>query len=265
MAADERPSAGGSTRRSMADVSRFVPKSKLQHEAMQDARHSLARDLHDGLLQTLTAIMLQVDAVSKEIVTDAKAARAHLQAIGNLIAAEQRDLRAFAQRLKPTAGTPATSPAELATALETVRKRTQQLGGVRVEIVVAGDGSIPRHVGDEVYRIVQEALANVARHARAQSARVVLTIRFDEIRITVSDNGCGFPFRGEFDLAALTARNCGPASLRERVAGLGGTLMLRSRLSGSSLEIVLPFEPHEPTSTRTRPDPRGRSASAGDN
>ena len=64
-----------------------------------------------------------------------------------------------------------------------------------------------------------------------------------QVRITVADNGRGFPFRGDYDHAALTALRLGPVTLKERVAALGGTLAIASTESGARLEIALPLEP----------------------
>jgi signal transduction histidine kinase len=234
--------AEGSTRQAISDISRFFSKSKIQHDAMEDERTRLARDLHDGVLQALTGIALQLEAASKLIATDPDGARARIVAIGDLIAAEQRELRGFVHRLKHGIGASLASPEELATALHKLRERAVQLGGVRVDLAIDGHGSVPRSTGDAIYRVVQEALTNVVRHAHAQSARVQVMIRFDKVRIRVSDDGCGFPFRGEHNLASLAARNWGPKSLRERVAALRGELLLTSSLSGSSLDICLPID-----------------------
>jgi len=81
----------------------------------------------------------------------------------------------------------------------------------------------------------------VARHAHAQVAHVAVGVLFDKVCISVSDDGCGFPFRGRYDLAALIARELGPISLRERVAALRGELTLTSGAAGSKLEISLPL------------------------
>ena len=70
--------AEGSTRQAISDISRFFSKSKIQHDAMEDERTRLARDLHDGVLQTLTGISLQLEAASKLIATDPDAARARM-------------------------------------------------------------------------------------------------------------------------------------------------------------------------------------------
>jgi signal transduction histidine kinase len=254
--------AEGSTRRVMADISRCFSKSKVQSEAAEDERARLARDLHDGVLQTLTAVSLQLEAAAKLIATDPDASRAWLGTIGDMITSEQRELRLFIQRLNVAAGRPMTSAAELATALAKLRDRAESLGGLRVTLAVDGHGSIPRILGEEIFRIVQEALNNVARHARAQSTRARITIEPDKVCIRISDDGCGFPFHGEYDLASLAAKNRGPVSLRGRVAALRGELMLSSSNSGSSLDIFLPNDQSALDWIHSRTTEPGLSATA---
>ncbi|HEV8454265.1 MAG TPA: hypothetical protein VGQ24_05215 [Gemmatimonadales bacterium] len=92
-----------------------------------------------------------------------------------------------------------------------------------------------------IFRLVQEPLVNVARHAQATKARTVLGGGYREVRLVVADNGHGFPFRGCYDHSALKALHLGPASLRERLSALGGTLDIDSTTSGARLEIRLPL------------------------
>ena len=93
----------------------------------------------------------------------------------------------------------------------------------------------------EIYRIVQEALVNAARHAHASAARVEVDAGGDEVRIDITDDGRGFAFRGRHDLAELQAMGVGPVSLRERVAAQGGSLVVDSSDGGSRLSIRLPL------------------------
>jgi signal transduction histidine kinase len=231
----------GAARQVMADVTKFFSKERLQHEAVRVERTRLARDLHDGILQALTGAALQLEAASGLIATDPDAARVRIQAVGDLIAAEQRELRLLIQRLKPAAATSLASVDELAAALEQLRDRIGQQWRLRIHLIISGRGGIPRILGDDIYRIVQEGLANVARHAQAEDVHVAVGILIDKICIRVSDDGCGFPFHGRYDLAALIARELGPVSLRERVAALRGELILTSGVAGSSLDISLPL------------------------
>jgi signal transduction histidine kinase len=228
----------GAGRQATAEVNRFFSKDRLE----LDERMRLARELHDGVLQALAGAALQLEAISHLIDLDPKAAQAQLRAVGELIAGEQRELRGWIERLQPaTSGSIATG-ADLAAALEKVRERAEWQWGFHIDLSVDGGGTVPRTLGDEIYRIVQEALTNAGRHAHTRVVRtnVTLDTGSDPVRITVSDDGSGFPFRGRYELAELTARRIGPRSLRERVALLGGELVLTSEPSGSQLDIRLP-------------------------
>ena len=207
----------------------------------EDIRTQLGCDLHDSTLQALAGVALQLEAASELIASDPEAARARIQAIGDMIAAEQRALRAIIQRLKPAKITSVASVAELSAVLEELRNRIARTWPLRIELVVGGVGAIPTTLVENICRIIQEALANVARHAHAEVARVSVDATPDKVCIGVSDDGRGFPFQGRYELAALIARGIGPVSLRERVAALRGKLILTSDAAGSHLDISLPL------------------------
>jgi signal transduction histidine kinase len=230
----------GPAARVLSDLTRFRAKERLQLEAMREERRRLGRDIHDGILQALTGAAMQLDAAARLIESDPATARACVQAVCELLANEQRELRALI-RTTGAEGESSVSISELAAVLETVRDRIGQQWGLRVELTIGGHGTVLRDLGDDIYSIVQEALANVARHAHASTARVSLSLLADKASVVVCDDGCGFPFHGRYELADLVSRNIGPVSLRERVAARRGSLALTSSLSGSRLEIALPF------------------------
>jgi signal transduction histidine kinase len=234
----------GAGRQVMADVNRFFSKERLEQSAMHEERLRLARELHDGVLQSLAGAALQLEAMSRLIDEDPAAARERLRDIEKLIAEEQRELRQWIQKAQPTASPSIATGADLGAALEKLRQRAEWQWGLRIELTVDSRGAVPRILGDEIYRIVQEALTNAGRHARAGKVRVIIRLGVGStpVQITVADDGCGFPFRGRYDLALLKEKQVGPRSLRERVAELRGELVLNSGLSGSQLEITLPMD-----------------------
>jgi signal transduction histidine kinase len=144
--------------------------------------------------------------------------------------------------LQPATSASIATGADLAAALEKLRERAEWQWGFKVELSVEGGGTVPRTLGDEIYRIVQEAFTNAGRHAHARLVRATVTLGTgpDPVRIIVSDDGCGFPFRGVYDHSELAARRIGPRSLRERVALLGGELVITSELSGAEIDVTLP-------------------------
>jgi signal transduction histidine kinase len=97
----------------------------------------------------------------------------------------------------------------------------------------------------EVYRLLQEALVNAARHAQATCIRISAASVPEGVALRITDNGRGFPFEGVYDLATLNARRIGPVSLKERIGSLRGGLVLRTSDQGTVLEMSLPARAHE--------------------
>ena len=242
-------------RRMVVDVTRFSSKNRIERAATLDERLRLARELHDGMLQSLTGAALQLEATAQLVENNPQAARERLREVQNLIAEEQRDLRQWIESMRRDASVSSPSHDDLAAALQTLCTRVTRWGP-RVELVGPDGGTIPVALTDQVYRLVEESLSNVTRHAHACVARVEVRILLDRVSIIVEDDGCGFPFHGRYDLAALIARRLGPVSLKERIASVDGGLVLTSTLSGSRLEIDLPF----PRQSISRSLPVARSA-----
>lgn len=232
-------------RQVVAEIGPFSCTQPLQRATWLSERARLAQELHDGALQSLAAAALQVEAVSHVIEADPDKASDRLRGVAKIIEQGQCELRALAERLGSAAPAMTAPSVDLAAALAAVREALERKYGVRVELSMSIRSTVSRLLGREIPAIVYEALTNVGRHARASVAYVSIELGRDTpVRIAVADDGCGFPFRGRYDLRQLTARRVGPKSLRERVAALGGQLILTSELSGSRLEISLPREEH---------------------
>ena len=238
---DDRLTEGAASQ-AVADFTKFRAKERMQLEAMREERRRFARDIHDGILQALTGAAMQLEAASRLIDSDPATAHACVTAVCELIASEQRELRNLIRKTEPAADRSLVGLSELASVLESIRDRFGQQWTLSIELTIGGHGHVGRSLSDDVYSIVQEALANVGRHARAKACHVSLVLLRNKVCITVQDDGCGFPFRGRYDLPALIARDIGPVSLRERIAARHGALTLVSGLSGSRLEISLPLK-----------------------
>jgi signal transduction histidine kinase len=226
----------------VARMDQFSLLQRLQDTAATEARIRLARDLHDGLLQSLTGAALQLETVHRLLDKDPQVARERVLDIQRLLAAEQHDLRSFIWELKLTPLSPAETDACLATRLQELGERIERHWGLRVAIhVQCLEAEIPETLARDIYRLVHEALINAARHAHAAAARVELDVTDMQVRITVADDGCGFPFRGHYDLAALTTLNLGPVTLKERIVSLDGSLVIDSTEAGARLHMTLPL------------------------
>ncbi|NJL27948.1 MAG: sensor histidine kinase [Thermoanaerobaculia bacterium] len=221
----------------------FYLTEQLRQTAATEERIRLARDLHDGVLQSMTGFALQLAAVRRLLDEGRPTAARRLEEVQRLIAFEQRDLRFFIAELKPPESQENAS-ASLESRLNELARRIEKEWGLDVELDTE---ALPTPLADglarDVYHLLREALFNAARHSEARRVRARLARREpSEITIEVCDDGRGFPFEGRFSEAELARDNRGPKTLRERVASLGGTLELSSGPQGTEIHIVLPLK-----------------------
>jgi signal transduction histidine kinase len=219
----------------------------LSHQSRQVAvseeRLAFARDLHDGLLQSLMGTALQVAAARELLGRDPALAEERLRQVQQLVREEQRELRELIQELRPEARSAApTRP--LAERLKSLAEIERGIWGIEVHLDVSAIA--PASVEHEVYWIVREALSNVARHSGASSVSVEIAVRNGgALAVGIADNGRGLPIQGRYDAEALERLGAGPITLRERIQRLGGSLIVDSGPSGTRLQIELPREPAE--------------------
>jgi signal transduction histidine kinase len=204
--------------------------------AAKEERIRVARDLHDGILQSLTGIRLELRAAAGAP-NDASLVRQRLGAIESALAIEQRELRTFISALGP--GKPAIrSDSSLARRLDAMRERIALQWKMPVTIRCIAD-EVPSEIEDAVPLMVHEAIVNALKHG--QPSRVAVSVEGNDatLRIVVADDGGGFPFRGRQDHRALIENQVGPKSLLERVAALGGEVSIESSETGSRVEMIL--------------------------
>ena len=232
----------GVARQVATDVNTSFSRERLERVATEHERLRLARELHDGVLQSLTGVTFQLRALAKIVEEYPDPVRNRLRDIEQLLQSEQRNLRAWIETLKPKSPTAMASTSDMSTALGALCDRFSRWG-MCVKFAMPAAAIIPRTLGDEIYRLVQEGLSNAARHAKARNATIELEANEGQVRLVIDDDGIGFPFKGRYDLALLNARDIGPTSIKERVASLNGRMSIFSTLSGSRIEITLPNQP----------------------
>jgi len=209
---------------------------QMKEIAAGEERIRLARDLHDGVLQSLTGIRLKISAAVSDI-EGSPVARERLSAIERALAIEQRELRRFISGLGP--GRSSTGSAgSLASQLDMMRERIALEWKMPVTIRCSAE-RLPDVIERAVPLMVHEAVVNALKHGQPSQVAATVDATRDEVRIVVADDGHGFPFRGRLNHRALTERRVGPRSLLDRVTALGGEVWIDSSDAGSRVEIAL--------------------------
>jgi signal transduction histidine kinase len=224
-----------------ARLSQAYLLQKLRDTVVTTERVRLARDLHDGVLQTLTGAALQLQAARRTLTVDPAAAEERLSQVQRIIAAGQNDLRFFINQLGPQRAAEG-GPIDLRGHVHELADRIRRQWGVPVTVATEPSAlEIPDLLVTDLFLLIHEALVNAARHARASAIQLAIFREAHQISIAVVDDGQGFPFEGRYSLADLTRDQIGPRTLRERVASLGGSLEIDSRRSGSRVSLTVPL------------------------
>jgi signal transduction histidine kinase len=217
---------------------------RLHRTSILEERLRLARDLHDGILQSLAGIGLKIQAADHLLASDPEKARHELAEIQSLLLSEQRDIRSLVKELRPYGFRSAEDVTSLLDKLDGLKKTISDHWKMDVSLKMArnSNNNMDDRLKREVYFLMREALVNAARHARATNVSAELDMEGPCIHIRVMDNGHGFPYHGRYDHTALCASRMGPRSIRERLAALGGSLTLDSRDTGTTLEMTIPLD-----------------------
>jgi signal transduction histidine kinase len=201
-----------------------------------EERTRLAREIHDTLLQGVTGIVLQLGVVLPQVRTAPDAATAMLERIIELAVATSREARQAVWDMRPTA----LDDADFPHAVEATARRLADAAGVAVGMSAMGSvRTLPLEPQSVVLRVVQEAVANVVRHAHARSIRLQLEYGTRRVRLVVTDDGRGFVVERNFH---AYQGHWGLLGMQERASELGGALSVRSAPgSGTTVTLVLPY------------------------
>jgi signal transduction histidine kinase len=204
--------------------------------AKEDERSRISRELHDEFGQTLTAAKINLQ-ILRSTAADAAVAQ-RLEDSVTMVDSMIRQARDIARGLRP----PLLDEAGLVPALDHHLKSLAERSGLTIELDATPDVThVPPGLDTTVFRVVQEAVSNALRHARATLIRVTLRAESDALRLVVEDDGVGF------DPEAVSQRvkrgeHLGLLGMTERVRNAGGTIELDLRPgAGSRLEVTVPF------------------------
>ena len=202
--------------------------------AQEEERRTIARELHDEVGQVLTALKVEIAVAQREIASGDGAAETLAEA-NHIADSALQTVRNMSQLLHPAA----LDDLGLAAAIDSSLRGLARRQAIRAELHQAGmRDRLPREVELAAYRIVQEAITNVGKHANATRCDVHLTQLEDRLLIEVEDDGIGFV---EDTQRPIIARGLGLISVRERATRLGGTFnILSAPGQGTRLIVSLP-------------------------
>jgi NarL family two-component system sensor histidine kinase LiaS len=189
--------------------------------ARVEERNRLARDLHDTVKQQTYAARMQLSAAKNLLADNPQAAAGHIESALQLNRETQQELKLIIDELRPAA----LEGRGLAQALSEYAARWQEHTGIKVETVISSERPLPLEVEQALYRVLQESLSNVARHAEADSVSLNLSIAPDQVTLSISDNGRGF------EPAIVSANSLGLAGMKQRLAEVNGALTIESTLA----------------------------------
>ena len=217
--------------------------------AREEEQRRIARDLHDGIGQSLTSLLLRLRATAE--VPTFEEARARLGELRGITASLLDEVRRLARGLRPSV----LDDLGLAAALERYAAEYAQAHGIAVD-VVAPDlalARLPAEVETALYRIAQEALTNVLKHAAAKAVSLVVRRESSGIHLTVEDDGRGFDSDAQHQ-APGAGKGLGLVDIRERAALLNGSVTLESKPgSGTTVHVCIPLK-EENHGEDSRPD-----------
>jgi signal transduction histidine kinase len=211
----------------------------LRARAIDAERSRISRDLHDGILQTLLSVQIQLDVLRKKLPEEGDTVAAALGSLEQTVRNESAELRRMVTDLRPLR----VQSADLLDLMRGFAERFRNDSQLKLDLLVdAADLQAPDRVCRELFQIYREALNNIKKHARATHVVVKLSQSDSRIALVVDDNGEGFSFAGRFSGDELDRLRLGPISIKERTRTVGGVLTVESSPGhGAKLTVEVPL------------------------
>jgi PAS domain S-box-containing protein len=232
------------------DQGRLAALSHRLVQGQEEERHRLARDLHDEIGQTLTAVKINLQTVQRRI--EGEQAAADLQDSIAIVSRALQQVRELALDLRPSV----LDDLGLVPALRWYLNRQAQWPDLVLDLrAYPSEMQLPPELEVTCFRIVQEALTNVLRHARARRVEILLRQQDGQLELSVRDDGVGFDVRSALEGAAR-GTSIGLLGMQERARLVGGELSCESDAErGTWVHARFPLSVMETTASRSATDP----------
>ena len=211
----------------------------LRARAVESERSRISRDLHDGILQTLLSLNIQLDVLRHKFPWTPEQAGKELETLQKTVQQESGELRRMVTDLRPLR----VESADMRELMLGFAERFRNEAAMAVDLFIEDRNlRLPDRICRELFQIYRESLNNIKKHAKA--SHVVVKLGQDEAKVSlvVDDNGRGFSFSGRYSSEELDRLRLGPISIKERTRGVGGTLTVESNPGhGARLTVEIPL------------------------
>jgi signal transduction histidine kinase len=211
----------------------------MRARAIEAERSRISRDLHDGILQTLLSVQIQLDVLRRNLPAAPERVAAGLAGLEQTVRNESTELRRMVTDLRPLR----VQSADLLDLMRGFAERFRNESELQLDLLVdAAELQAPDRVCRELFQIYREALNNIKKHARATHVVVKLSQSDSRVSLVVDDNGEGFSFAGKFSADELDRLRLGPISIKEHARTIGGVLTVESSPGhGARLTVEVPL------------------------
>jgi signal transduction histidine kinase len=211
----------------------------IRAHAIEGERSRISREIHDGILQTLLSVDIQLDVLRRKVPSDPDQAVSSLSSLQQTVRNETDELRRMVTDMRPLR----VQSADLVDLMRGFAERFRNESSLALDLLIdAAELQIPDRICRDIFQIYRESLHNVKKHAHASHVVVKLWQNEGEVVLVVDDNGEGFSFAGRFTGDELDRLRLGPISIKERTRSVGGVLTVESTPGhGARLTIEVPL------------------------
>ena len=211
----------------------------MRARAIEGERSRISRDIHDGILQTLLSVDMQLGVLFRKVRQTPDQVAAGLDALQQTVRSETTELRRMVTDMRPVG----VESADLVELMQGFAERFRNESGLALDLLLdADDLHAPDRVCRDLFQIYREALHNVKKHAHATHVVVKLWQDDTQVTLMIDDNGQGFSFAGRYMGDELERLRLGPISIKERARSVGGLLTVESTPGhGARLTVEVPL------------------------